>query len=196
MKKAHSLILLTLIIFYFLITGFHLLSLPVFADEAIYLRWTQLIIDDPKRYLFFPMNDGKTPLQMWLMLPLQFIFHNQLLAGRVLSLLIGLANVLVIGQISKTLAEKAKLAQVNLAQYLAIFLTTILPFTFFHHRLALTDALLFLNLSLSYLFSLKFFLTKQKFYLLAVAITIFLALFSKLSALLFLPSLIPLVLID
>lgn len=196
MKKGHWWILLALICFYFLITSYHLLSLPVFADESIYIRWAQLIIDDPKRYLFFPMNDGKTPLQMWLMLPLQFIFHNQLLAGRILSVFIGLGNVLVIGQISKVLAQKAKLTQAHLAQYLAIFLTTILPFTFFHHRLAITDALLFLNLSLSYLFSLKYVFTKKKIYLLILAIAIFLALFSKLSALLFLPTLLTLILSD
>jgi hypothetical protein len=54
--------------------------LPVFADESIYIRWAQLIIDDWKQYLFFPLNDGKTPLQMWLMIGLAVII------GRVLRL--------------------------------------------------------------------------------------------------------------
>lgn len=193
MKKAHFWIIFSLIVFYFLITALHLLALPVFADEAIYIRWAQLIIDDPKRYLFFPMNDGKTPLQMWLMVPLQFVFNNQLLAGRVLSVIVGLGNVLVVGQIAKTLALKIKLPKVKLAQYLAILLATILPFTFFHHRVALTDALLFFNLSLSYLFALKYVFSKKKFWLLAIATAVFFGLISKLSALLFLPSLMTLI---
>jgi len=81
-KQKHWLIIVLILIFYLILTIFRLSKLPVFADEAIYIRWTQLIIDDWQRYLFFPMNDGKTPLQMWLMLPFQFLFKNQLFAGR------------------------------------------------------------------------------------------------------------------
>ena len=147
-KQKHHLIVLFLLFFYFLLTLFRLNKLPVFADEAIYIRWTQLIIDDWQRYLFFPMNDGKTPLQMWFMLPFQFIFNNQLYAGRFLSVLIGAANVLIVGLIAKEFSTKNSIRK--LSQYLAIFLSSILPLTFFHHRMALTDALLFLNLSLCF----------------------------------------------
>ncbi len=190
-KQRHYLIISLILIFYFILTLFHLNKLPVFADEAIYVRWTQLIIDDWQRYLFFPMNDGKTPLQMWLMLPFQFIFNNQLFAGRFLSVLLGAGNILIIGLIAKDLNNQPK--NKNISQYLAMFLTSILPFVFFHHRIALTDALLFLNLNLSFYFTLKF-IKKQKFlYLVLLILSFFLALFSKLSALLFIPSLLMLI---
>lgn len=186
-KKKHCLILLAILIVYFLLTLFRLIKLPVFADEAIYIRWTQLIIDDWRRYLFFPMNDGKTPLQMWLMIPFQFIFTNPLFAGRFLSVLIGAGNVLIIGLISKEFSKDSK--QEKLVQYLAMLMTILSPFTFFHHRMALTDALLFFNLNLSFYFGLKFLKNIKVKYLFLLSLSFFLALFSKLSALLFIPSL-------
>ncbi len=191
-QRNHYLIIALILLFYFAVTLFRLNQLPVFADEAIYIRWTQLIIDDWQRYLFFPTNDGKTPLQMWLMIPFQYIFENQLFAGRFLSVLLGAGNVLLVGIISKEMSKKSK--QKKLSQYLAMILTSILPFTFFHHRMALTDALLFFNLNLSFFFTLKYIKQQKIADLLLLIVSFFLALFSKLSALLFIPSLVVLVL--
>ncbi len=190
-KQKHILIVFSLLFFYFLLTLFRLNKLPVFADEAIYIRWTQLIIDDWRRYLFFPMNDGKTPLQMWLMLPFQFVFNDQLYAGRFLSVLLGGGSILIVASIAKNLIndkEKNK----HLAQYLAMFLTTILPFTFFHNRMALTDGLLFFNLALSFLATLKLIKSKKIYWLILLIFSFLMALLSKLSALLFIPSLLTL----
>ena len=150
MKRKHYLILAILLLFYFVLTLFKLTALPVFADESIYIRWTQLIIDDWQQYLFYPMNDGKTPLQMWLMIPFQFIFNNPLFAGRFLSVLTGAASIFTLAGIANKL-QTNKNSQI--IKYLTIFLSTILPFTFFHNRVALTDGLLFLNLALSYYFT-------------------------------------------
>ncbi|HQO51532.1 MAG TPA: glycosyltransferase family 39 protein [Candidatus Woesebacteria bacterium] len=191
-QRNHYLIIALILLFYFAITLFRLNQLPVFADEAIYIRWTQLIIDDWQRYLFFPMNDGKTPLQMWLMIPFQFIFKNQLFAGRFLSVLVGAGNVVLIGLISKEMTAGDR--QKKFSQYIAMILTSILPFTFFHHRMALTDALLFLNLNCSFYFTLKYIKQPKITDLLLLILSFFLALFSKLSALLFIPSLIVLIL--
>src|SRR5512145_1985479 len=70
--------------------------LPVFADEAIYIRWAQLIQDDLGRYAFFSMADGKPPLFMWLLSLVLKLFADPLLAGRFLSVLVGLAMVFVL----------------------------------------------------------------------------------------------------
>ncbi len=74
----------------FLLTRLINLNLiPVFADEAIYIRWAQLIGD--KFYNFFiPLSDGKTPLFMWLLAPLLKLNFDPLLTGRVLSVFAGL----------------------------------------------------------------------------------------------------------
>jgi len=85
-------------------------ALPVFADETIYIRWSQLIIDDWQRYLFYPMNDGKTPLQMWLMVPFLLIFDNQVWAGRLLSVLVGAISMLALMWSAKLLSKQNKTA--------------------------------------------------------------------------------------
>ncbi|NCN06460.1 MAG: phospholipid carrier-dependent glycosyltransferase [Candidatus Pacebacteria bacterium] len=121
----------------------NLLGLPVFADEAIYIRWSQLIIDDWRRYLFFPLNDGKTPFFMWLLVPFQFVFSDQLYAARFVSVLIGL------GQIGAIVWVVRLFGGSRTARILAAIFVAILPFWFFHHRMALIDATLTLFLTVS-----------------------------------------------
>lgn len=203
MKNLSFKVIIFISLIYFITHLYHLTALPVFADEAIYIRWSQLIIDDWQRYLFFPLNDGKTPLQMWLMLPFQFIFNDQLYAGRFLSVLIGFFQLLVINEITKKLGGQKK------AQFLALLMTVLLPFWFFHHRMALIDALLtfFLSLTCLYLIKvaqtidlpnlniklnkktiLKFCLYNQPFNdTLLAGVAFGLALLSKITAILFIP---------
>lgn len=135
--------LVAVVIFYLATHLFKLTALPVFADEAIYIRWTQLIMDEPKRYAMFALNDGKTPLFIWSMLPFQYLFTDQLWAARLVSVLVGLAQVVVMGWLVKLLGGRRK------TQYLAMVLTAVLPFWFFHHRMALMDGMMTLWLSVA-----------------------------------------------
>lgn len=123
--------------------------MPVFADEAIYIRWAQLIIDDWQRYLFFCLNDGKTPLFIWLLLPFLKLFTDQLLAGRVLAVLVGAIQLFVIKELIKAFRGGKK------AQIIGMILTCILPFWYFHHRVALMDGMMTLLISFSILFLIK-----------------------------------------
>ncbi|MCG2691319.1 glycosyltransferase family 39 protein, partial [Microgenomates group bacterium] len=108
--------------------------LPVFADEAIYIRWAQLIWQ--KTYYFFiPLSDGKTPLFMWLLAPLLKLGADPLLTGRALSVVSGLATLIGVYYLAKTLFNK-KTALI--ASILVIFQ----PFLLFYDRLSLTDSLL------------------------------------------------------
>lgn len=160
---------------------YRLTALPVFADEAIYIRWSQLIMDDWKRYLFFPLNDGKTPLQMWLMVPFQYWFRDQLFAGRFVSVLAGLIQVFVIGKITQILGGKQK------TQWLSMALTIFLPFWFFHHRMALIEALLTLFISLSFLFTVQIVQKRQALNIFWAGLFFGFALLTKLTAILYLP---------
>ena len=180
MKNKGLILFLLLLAFYFALHLFKLDVLPVFADESIYIRWSQLIIDDFNRYLFYPMNDGKTPLLMWLTAPLLKIFADQLYAARLVSVLLGALTVSSIFLILKKLEFKK-------AAYFGMFLAIISPFTFFYHRLALTDALLLLNLSLTYFFVLKINKSEGFWPILGAALFFFLAILSKTPALLFMP---------
>lgn len=108
--------------------------LPVFADEAIYIRWAQLIGQNWHN-LFVPLTDGKTPLFMWLLAPLLKFNFDPLLSGRVLSATAGLMTVAGLYLISRKLFEEKT---ARLAAGLALFQ----PFLIFYDRLSVTDSLL------------------------------------------------------
>ena len=177
--------------FFYLLTHLtKLTSLPVFADEAIYIRWAQLIIDDWQQYLFFPLNDGKTPLFVWLLIPWQFVFNDQLWAGRWLAVMVGLGQVITNGYLVFLLGGKKQTV------WSSMLLTSILPFWFFHHRLALMDGLLTLFLTWVWIGAGKL-VTDRRWSFTAFCLTgisLGLALLTKLPALLIIPCLILLVL--
>src|SRR3989344_8402 len=108
--------------------------IPIFADEAIYIKWAQLMAYD-WHHLFVPLTDGKTPLFMWLLAPLLRLNFDPLLTGRLLSVAAGLGTVTGIYFLARKLFEE-KTAQ--LAAALALFQ----PFLIFYDRMSLTDSLL------------------------------------------------------
>lgn len=147
--KKFFLIPLLFIFGYFIIHLLNPTNLPVFADESIYIRWSQLIIDDWQQYLFFPLNDGKTPIFIWALVPFQLIFKDQLLAGRFLSMLVGLSQAYTM----YLLAKEFRLSKVS--SWLGAFFSAVLPYWYFHHHLALMDGMLTLWISLSLLFLIR-----------------------------------------
>lgn len=106
--------------------------LPIFADEAIYIRWTQLV---NQGQIFVPLSDGKTPLFMWLLAPLSRLNFDPLLTGRFLSVLAGLGTILGVYFLAQKLFSK-KVAVIS--SLLVIFC----PFILFYDRMSLTDSLL------------------------------------------------------
>lgn len=108
--------------------------LPIFADEAIYIRWAQLIWQ--KTYYFFiPLSDGKTPLFMWLLAPLLKFGADPLLTARVLSIISGLATLLGVYFLTKKIFSSK-------TAFLAGILVILQPFLLFYDRISLTDSLL------------------------------------------------------
>lgn len=171
-----------------------LTTLPVFADEAIYIRWTQLIITDWHQYLFFPLNDGKTPLFIWSMLPFQVIFSDPLWAGRFFMVMVGLLQVGANALLVKVLGGKTK------SQLLSALLTICLPFWYFYHRQSLIDGLLTFFLTLVLICTVKLVQQNSKpkaiFQRLSISewkwaiglgVAFGLALLTKIPAILFLP---------
>lgn len=122
---------------------FHLDALPVFADESIYIRWAQLLRHDTA-YLFFALNDGKPPLFIWMIAGMLSLVSQPLLAGRLLSVLVGLAQLAVSDQILKQFTTNRE------ARIIQALIIIFAPFWFFHDRMALMDATLVLWLSVSW----------------------------------------------
>lgn len=108
--------------------------LPVFADEAIYIHWSQVIWHDAGNR-FIPLSDGKPPLFMWLLVPFLKVIEDPLLAGRLLSTVAGLATLIGVYLLAKKLFS-SKVALV------AGVLVIVQPFLLFYDRMALVDGLL------------------------------------------------------
>jgi 4-amino-4-deoxy-L-arabinose transferase-like glycosyltransferase len=172
-----------LIVCAYLVTHLYKLTLlPVFADEAIYIRWAQLMIDDWQQYMFFPLNDGKTPLLMWLMVPFLLLGKDPLFMTRLLSVIVGIGQMFAVAVIIKDLGGKKN------TSYLGMLLTAVLPFWYFHHRMALIDAVLslFLTLTVWGLINLNQS-NKTVKWTIATGVFFGLALLTKLPAILLLP---------
>lgn len=126
---------LLLALFYFLSRFINLTIIPVFADEAIYIRWAQVMRAESS-LRFLPLSDGKQPLFMWLVIPFLKIFKDPLLAGRLVSVSAGFGTMIGVFLLSYLLFRK-----LNLSFFTSIFYL-ISPFTFFFDRMALSDGLL------------------------------------------------------
>lgn len=134
-KYRQEIFIFTLIaVLYFALRLPNLTLQPIFADEAIYIRWAQVMRAEPT-LRFLPLSDGKTPLFMWTMIPLFKIFDDPLLAGRILSVLSGFATLLGVLALSWRVFSK------KVALWSALIYATV-PYTVFFDRMALVDSML------------------------------------------------------
>lgn len=127
--------LVSLLAFAFCLRLINLTKIPVFADEAIYIRWAQVMRAEPT-LRFLPLSDGKQPLFMWGVIPFFKIFSDPLFAARMLSVFSGVVSMLGIAVLSLLLFKSKR------AAIFAAFLYAISPFTYFFDRMALVDSTL------------------------------------------------------
>lgn len=132
-KFARShLAILTISFVYLILASTNLTLLPIGNDEGIYLDWGMRTIAKPG-YLYYPINDGKTPLLMWLFGASQKIFSDPLFAGRIVSVMAGLVGLIGIYRIGTSYFDKRT----------AIFssiLFSVTPIIFFYNRQSLMEA--------------------------------------------------------
>jgi len=124
-----------LILAYFFTRLFNLTVIPVFADEAIYIRWAQVMRAE-STLRFLPLSDGKQPLFMWLVIPFLKVFKDPLVAGRMLSVISGFGTMVGMFVLSYLLFSNSCFSTFAVIFYLTS------PFAFFFDRLALADGLL------------------------------------------------------
>lgn len=112
----------------------NLLVIPIFTDEAIYIRWAQIGFSDPAhRYL--ALTDGKQPLLIWLMYPALQLFSDPLFAGRFVSVVSG-----VLASIGVYFATRELFGKKTAVYAMCLYIFS--PFTLLYDRLALMDSLL------------------------------------------------------
>jgi 4-amino-4-deoxy-L-arabinose transferase-like glycosyltransferase len=136
LKNSLPLILLLglIIALYFVFRLPNLTYQPIFADEAIYIRWAQIMKSEPT-LRFLPLSDGKTPLFMWTMMPVFKIIEDPLLAGRLLAVFSGIATLLGVFILGLAFFNK------RVALFSA-FLVATTPYVVFFDRMALVDTML------------------------------------------------------
>lgn len=135
--RAHfkeALILILILVIYFLFRLPNLTYQPIFADEAIYIRWAQVMKAEPT-LRFLPLSDGKTPLFMWIMMPMFKVIEDPLLAGRILAVFSGLGTLSGIYLLGRIFFNKR-------VAMLAAFLIAVTPYIVFFDRMALVDTML------------------------------------------------------
>ncbi len=113
---------------------YNLFSIPIFADEAIYVRWSQ-VMRAVASLRFLPLSDGKQPLFMWVTIPFLKIFSDPMIAGRAVSILSGIGTLVGIFLLTDKLFGKKP-------ALFASLLYAVSPFTVFFDRMALVDSML------------------------------------------------------
>lgn len=126
---------LGLALVYFATRFYNLTIIPIFTDEAIYLRWGQIALSDP-RWRFISLLDGKQPLLIWLFLPTFKVISDPLVAGRIVSIASGFVGMAGLMVFSYLLRRSYKAVLISGLIYI------LLPFFFVYDRLALYDTLL------------------------------------------------------
>jgi len=123
-----------LLVLFLLIRLLNLTLIPIFVDEAIYLRWAQIAKNDAA-WRFISLTDGKQPLFIWLTMVMMRVVQEPLAAGRVVSVLTGLVSMIGIGILSFVLFKNRRLALFSALLYF------ISPFCLIYDRMALMDAM-------------------------------------------------------
>jgi 4-amino-4-deoxy-L-arabinose transferase-like glycosyltransferase len=119
---------------YFFLRLFNLLHLPIFTDEAIYIRWSQIAKQDAA-WRFISLTDGKQPMFVWITMLLLRVIKDPLLAGRMTSVLAGFATMVGIFLLTRQLFKNTAVG------LLSSLLYVISPFALVYNRMALYESL-------------------------------------------------------
>lgn len=134
-KRKVELIFITLLV---VLYGFSrlvaLTNIPIFTDEAIYLRWAQIARDDAN-WRFISLTDGKQPLFVWLTMLAMKIISDPMIAGRMVSVLSGFLTAIGLFFLSREIFTKKWIGIIAAGLYV------IYPFALIYDRLALYDSL-------------------------------------------------------
>ena len=109
---------------------FALTALPMFLDERIYLRWAYWITQG--RRLQVPFVAGKG-LSVWVLAAVTPHTANPLLAGRLLTVAVGILTLVAVHRLAARLTGDVRVADLAAVFYI------VCPFTLFHDRMVLAD---------------------------------------------------------
>lgn len=123
-----------LTIAYFITRLVNLMVVPMFTDEAIYTRWSQIARFDGA-WRFISLTDGKQPSFVWLDMIFMRFFSDPLMAGRIVSVVSGFFGMVGIFFLASEIFKNKKLGFIASALYI------IYPFSLVYDKMALYDSL-------------------------------------------------------
>lgn len=123
-----------IILLYLITRLYNLGSLPVFTDEAIYIRWAQIAHDDTM-WRFISLTDGKQPSFIWIAMVMLSVIQDPLLAGRLVSVIAGFFTMIGMFLLGRELFKNTTIG------LLSGLLYVLYPFALVYDRLALYDSL-------------------------------------------------------
>ncbi|MDP2638381.1 MAG: glycosyltransferase family 39 protein [Candidatus Levybacteria bacterium] len=132
--KLELLVLIFLIVVYLISRFYSILSLPIFTDEAIYVRWAQIAKQDAS-WRFISLTDGKQPLFIWLMMVSLRFVQDPLLAGRIVSVGAGLSTLIGMFFLGREIFKNNKIGLISSALYV------VFPMSLVYDRIAIYDSL-------------------------------------------------------
>ena len=124
-------------------------ALPIFGDEAIYLRWAQLIREG---HWWVSLFDPKPPLHFWLIAAVFDWSRDPLVAARMISVVCGALSVPALMVVCDEVgllawaSEKSSPPTGRMLGILSAVLMIFCPFVSFYQRLATADALFILEM--------------------------------------------------
>jgi len=139
--KKHKIELIcfsVLIVLFFLTRLFRIETLPLFTDEAIYVRWSQIARYDAA-WRFISLTDGKQPSFVWVAMNIMRFVDDPLLASRYVSVLSGFLGLIGMYFLAK---ETFKNRWVGI---IASFLYLFYPMALVYDRMALYDSFVFMS---------------------------------------------------
>jgi len=113
---------------------FQIMSLPLFTDEAIYVRWAQIARYDPN-WRFISLTDGKQPSFIWFAMIVMRFVSDPLLASRLVSVGAGLGSAIGLFFLGRELFKNRWVGLVASLLYL------VYPMGVVYDRMALYDSL-------------------------------------------------------
>lgn len=152
LKMRDWFILLCISLAYFATRLYALDSLPIFVDEAIYSRWSQISLYDAS-WRFISLTDGKQPLFVWAAMPLLYFISDPLVAARLVSVFSGFLTIAGLWYAGYLLSGKR-------AGHLAAILGIITPFLYFYDRFAVMESML--SAAGIWVFNLAYLLAKSR----------------------------------
>lgn len=123
-----------IVVLYFFTRLFHILTLPIFTDEAIYLHWTQVAANDAS-WRFISLTDGKQPMYVWVAIIFFKVIHDPLLAGRLVSVGTGFVSTIGMFFLGWEIFKNKKIG------LLASLLYTLYPFAIVYDKMAMYDSM-------------------------------------------------------